>query len=126
MEQLQLPDVLQRLASCPKGLILVTGPTRSGKSTTLAEIIDWINRHLNRHILTIEDPIKFVHQSLKSLIHHREIGLHSLTFQNALRAALREEPDVILVGEIRDQETLSTALEASQTGQLVFGTLHTN
>lgn len=112
MEQLQLPDVLQRLASYPKGLILVTGPTGSGKSTTLAAMIDWINRHLNRYILTIEDPIEFVHQSQKLLLHHREIGLHSLTFQNALLAALREDPDVILVGEIRDQETLSTALEA--------------
>ena len=95
MEKLQLPDVLQRLASYPKGLILVTGPRGSGKSTTLAAMIDWINRH----ILTIEDPIEFVHQSQKSLIHHREIGLHSLTFQNTLRAALREDPDVILVGE---------------------------
>ena len=126
MEQLQLPAVLQELAAYPKGLILVTGPTGSGKSTTLAAMIDWINQWESRHILTIEDPVEFVHQSQKSLIRHREIGLHSLTFHNALRAALREDPDVILVGEIRDQETLSTALEASQTGHLVFGTLHTN
>lgn len=126
MEQLQLPDVLRTLAARPKGLILVTGPTGSGKSTTLAAMIDWINRNESRHILTIEDPVEFVHESRQSLIRHREIGLHTLKFHNALRAALREDPDVILVGEIRDQETLSTALEASQTGHLVFGTLHTN
>ena len=126
MEQLHLPSVLQSLAARPKGLILVTGPTGSGKSTTLAAMIDWINRNEARHILTIEDPVEFVHKSSKSLIRHREVGLHTLKFHNALRAALREDPDVILVGEIRDQETLSTALEASQTGHLVFGTLHTN
>ena len=126
MEQLQLPDVLQTLAARPKGLILVTGPTGSGKSTTLAAMIDWINRNETRHILTIEDPVEFVHESRKSLIRHREVGIHTLKFHNALKAALREDPDVILVGEIRDQETLSTALEASQTGHLVFGTLHTN
>jgi twitching motility protein PilT len=126
MEQLHLPSVLQSLAVRPKGLILVTGPTGSGKSTTLAAMIDWINRNEARHILTIEDPVEFVHESRKSLIRHREVGLHTLKFHNALRAALREDPDVILVGEIRDQETLSTALEAAQTGHLVFGTLHTN
>ena len=126
MEQLHLPSVLQSLAARPKGLILVTGPTGSGKSTTLAAMIDWINRNEARHILTIEDPVEFVHESRKSLIRHREVGLHTLKFHNALRAALREDPDVILVGEIRDQETLSTALEAAQTGHLVFGTLHTN
>ena len=126
MEQLNLPDVLQELAGRPKGLILVTGPTGSGKSTTLAAMIDWINRNETRHILTIEDPVEFVHESKKSLIRHREVGMHTLKFHNALRAALREDPDVILVGEIRDQETLSTALEAAQTGHLVFGTLHTN
>ena len=126
MEQLQLPEVLQTLAARPKGLILVTGPTGSGKSTTLAAMIDWINRNETRHILTIEDPVEFVHESRKSLIRHREVGIHTLKFHNALKAALREDPDVILVGEIRDQETLSTALEASQTGHLVFGTLHTN
>nr|WP_240906859.1 MULTISPECIES: type IV pilus twitching motility protein PilT [unclassified Synechococcus] len=126
MEQLNLPSVLEGLAARPKGLILVTGPTGSGKSTTLAAMIDWINRNEARHILTIEDPVEFVHESRKSLIRHREVGLHTLKFHNALRAALREDPDVILVGEIRDQETLSTALEAAQTGHLVFGTLHTN
>jgi len=126
MEQLNLPEVLQELAGRPKGLILVTGPTGSGKSTTLAAMIDWINRNETRHILTIEDPVEFVHESKQSLIRHREVGMHTLKFHNALRAALREDPDVILVGEIRDQETLSTALEAAQTGHLVFGTLHTN
>ncbi len=126
LEQLHLPDVLQELSSRPKGLVLVTGPTGSGKSTTLAAMIDWINSHQTRHILTIEDPVEFVHQSRKSLIRHREVGQHTLKFHNALRASLREDPDVILVGEIRDRETLSTALEASQTGHLVFGTLHTN
>ena len=126
MEQLNLPTVLESLAARPKGLILVTGPTGSGKSTTLAAMIDWINRNEARHILTIEDPVEFVHESRRSLIRHREVGVHTLKFHNALRAALREDPDVILVGEIRDQETLSTALEAAQTGHLVFGTLHTN
>ncbi len=126
LEALQLPDVLRDLASRPKGLVLVTGPTGSGKSTTLAAMIDWINRHQSRHILTIEDPVEFVHASQHSLIRHREVGRNTHTFHNALRAALREDPDVILVGEIRDQETLNTALEASQTGHLVFGTLHTN
>lgn len=126
LEQLKLPDVLRELSSRPKGLVLITGPTGSGKSTTLAAMIDWINRNQSRHILTIEDPVEFVHTSQSSLIRHREVGLHTLKFHNALKAALREDPDVILVGEIRDQETLSTALEASQTGHLVFGTLHTN
>ena len=126
MEQLKLPSILEELAARPKGLILVTGPTGSGKSTTLAAMIDWINRNETRHILTIEDPVEFVHESKRSLIRHREVGMHTLKFHNALRAALREDPDVILVGEIRDQETLATALEAAQTGHLVFGTLHTN
>ena len=126
LDQLNLPAVLTELAARPKGLILITGPTGSGKSTTLAAMIDWINRHENRHILTIEDPVEFVHESRSSLIRPREVGIHTLKFHNALRAALREDPDVILVGEIRDQETLSTALEAAQTGHLVFGTLHTN
>jgi twitching motility protein PilT len=126
LDDLQLPPVLRELAARPKGLVLVTGPTGSGKSTTLAAMIDWINRNQARHILTIEDPVEFVHTSQRSLIRHREVGQHTLKFHNALRAALREDPDVILVGEIRDRETLSTALEASQTGHLVFGTLHTN
>ena len=126
IEELHLPNVLLSLAALPKRLILVTGATGSGKSTTLPAIIDWINRNEARHILTIEDPVEFVHESRKSLIRHRELGLHTLKFHNALKSALREDPDVILVGEIRDQETLSTALEAAQTGNLVFGALHTN
>ena len=126
MEDLNLPSVLKELAARPKGMILVTGPTGSGKSTTLAAMIDWINRNMCRHILTIEDPVEFVHESRQSLIRHREVGQHTKVFHNALRAALREDPDVILIGEIRDQETLATAIEASQTGHLVFGTLHTN
>jgi len=126
LEELQLPPVLQELASKPKGLVLITGPTGSGKSTTLAAMIDWINRNRACHILTIEDPVEFVHRSQQSLIRHREVGQHTKHFPSALRAALREDPDVILIGEIRDGETLTTALEASQTGHLVFGTLHTN
>ena len=126
MEDLALPKVLGELAGRPKGMLLVTGPTGSGKSTTLAAMIDYINRTMRRHILTIEDPIEFVHQSQESLIRQREVNHHTKLFGNALRAALREDPDVILIGEIRDQETLTTAIEASQTGHLVFGTLHTN
>lgn len=126
LEELRLPAVLSELCTRPKGMILVTGPTGSGKSTTLAAMIDWINGNLPRHILTIEDPVEFVHESRQSLIRHREVGEHTKLFHNALRAALREDPDVILIGEIRDQETLATAIEASQTGHLVFGTLHTN
>ncbi|MFM8937114.1 MAG: type IV pilus twitching motility protein PilT, partial [Vulcanococcus sp.] len=126
LTDLQLPAVLAELCGRPKGLILVTGPTGSGKSTTLAAMIDWINGNRSCHILTIEDPVEFVHESRRSLIRHREVGQHTRLFQNALRAALREDPDVILIGEIRDGETLATALEASQTGHLVFGTLHTN
>jgi twitching motility protein PilT len=126
LEDLNLPPVLQELSSRPKGMVLVTGPTGSGKSTTLAAMIDWINNHMTRHILTIEDPVEFVHESRQSLIRHRGVGEHTKLFHNALRAALREDPDVILIGEIRDRETLTTALEASQTGHLVFGTLHTN
>ena len=126
LEDLNLPPVLKELCARPKGMILITGPTGSGKSTTLAAMIDWINRNMSRHILTIEDPVEFVHESRQSLIRHREVGQHTKLFHNALRAALREDPDVILIGEIRDQDTLATALEASQTGHLVFGTLHTN
>ncbi len=126
LEELNLPPVLRELSSRPKGMVLVTGPTGSGKSTTLAAMIDWINNNLSRHILTIEDPVEFVHESRQSLIRHREVGQHTKLFQTALRAALREDPDVILIGEIRDQDALSTAIEASQTGHLVFGTLHTN
>ena len=126
LEDLNLPSVLKELCARPKGMILITGPTGSGKSTTLAAMIDWINRNMSRHILTIEDPVEFVHESRQSLIRHREVGQHTKMFHNALRAALREDPDVILIGEIRDQETLAAAIEASQTGHLVFGTLHTN
>ena len=126
LEDLHLPAVLSELCARPKGMILVTGPTGSGKSATLAAMIDWINGNMCRHILTIEDPVEFVHESRQSLIRHREVGQHTKVFHNALRAALREDPDVILIGEIRDQETLATAIEASQTGHLVFGTLHTN
>ena len=126
LDDLNLPAVLRELAARPKGLILVTGPTGSGKSTTLAAMIDWINTNMARHILTIEDPVEFVHESRQSLVRHREVGQHTKLFHNALRAALREDPDVILIGEIRDRETLATAIEASQTGHLVFGTLHTN
>ncbi|MFN9630998.1 MAG: type IV pilus twitching motility protein PilT [Cyanobacteriota bacterium] len=126
MEQLNLPVQLKTVAERPKGLFLVTGATGSGKSTTLAAIINYINTTMKRHILTIEDPVEFVHESKNSLVRQREVGQHTKLFRNALRASLREDPDVILIGEIRDQETLSTAIEASQTGHLVFGTLHTN
>ncbi len=126
IEDLELPVVLKKLAQRPKGLLLVTGPTGSGKSTTLAAIIDFINSTMRRHILTIEDPIEFVHESHECLIRQREVRQHTKVFKNALRAALREDPDVILIGEIRDRETLTTAIEASQTGHLVLGTLHTN
>lgn len=126
IEELNLPPVLKELAARPKGMLLVTGATGSGKSTTLAALIDYINRTMRRHVLTIEDPVEFVHLSQLSLIRQREVGSHTRLFQNALRAALREDPDVILIGEIRDQDTLSTAIKASQTGHLVFGTLHTN
>lgn len=126
IDELNLPQVLKDLAQRPKGMLLVTGPTGSGKSTTLAAVIDHINRTMQRHILTIEDPVEFVHQSRQSLIRQRELGTHTKYFKTALRAALREDPDVILVGEIRDQDTLTTAIEASQTGHLLLGTLHTN
>ncbi len=124
-EQLGLPPVVRRLATLPRGLVLVTGPTGSGKSTTLAAIIDEANRTRKDHILTVEDPIEFVHQSIKAVVNHREVGLHTRSFAAALRGALREDPDIILVGEMRDLETISLAIEASATGHLVFGTLHT-
>ncbi len=124
-EQLGLPAVVRRLATLPRGLVLVTGPTGSGKSTTLAAIVDEANRTRKDHILTIEDPIEFVHQSKEAVINHREVGLHTKSFSAALRGALREDPDIILVGEMRDLETISLAVEASATGHLVFGTLHT-
>ncbi len=124
-EQLGLPRVIEKLASLPKGLVLVTGPTGSGKSTTLAAIVDQVNKTRKHHVLTIEDPIEFVHKSNLSLINHREVGTHTKSFSAALRGALREDPDVIMVGEMRDLETISLAMEASMTGHLVFGTLHT-
>jgi len=124
-EQLGLPPVVSKLASLPKGLVLVTGPTGSGKSTTLAAIIDEANRTRKDHIITIEDPIEFVHESIEAIINHREVGTHTRSFSAALRGAFREDPDIILVGEMRDLETISLAIEASATGHLVFATLHT-
>ena len=124
-EQLGLPKVVSRLATLPKGLVLVTGPTGSGKSTTLAAIINECNKLRKHHIITIEDPIEFVHKSQNCIINHREVGTHTRSFTAALRGALREDPDIILVGEMRDLETISLAMEASMTGHLVFGTLHT-
>jgi twitching motility protein PilT len=125
-EQLGLPGVIPKLAMLPRGLVLITGPTGSGKSTTLAAIIDVANRSRKDHIITVEDPIEFVHQSQGCIINHREVGLHTRTFSAALRGALREDPDIILVGEMRDLETISLAIEAASTGHLVFGTLHTS
>lgn len=124
-EQLALPEVLRSLAHLSKGLVLVTGPTGSGKSTTLAAVVDLINETRPDHIITIEDPIEFVHTSKRSLIHQREPGIHTSSFGKALRAALREDPDVILVGEMRDLETIAIAIETAETGHLVLGTLHT-
>lgn len=124
-EQLGLPPVIPKLAMLPRGLVLVTGPTGSGKSTTLAAIVDEANKKRKDHILTIEDPIEFVHKSQNCVVNHRELGTHTRTFSAALRAALREDPDIILVGEMRDLETIRLALEAAATGHLVFSTLHT-
>jgi twitching motility protein PilT len=124
-EQLNLPSVMKKLPSFPKGLVLVTGPTGSGKSTTLAAIVDYANANRKDHILTIEDPVEFVHKSKNCIVNHREVGLHTKSFSTALRAALREDPDIIMVGEMRDLETISLAVEAASTGHLVFGTLHT-
>ena len=126
LEQLKCPPIFKDICHYHKGLVLVTGPTGSGKSTTMAAMIDYINREMPKHIITIEDPIEFVHKSQKSLVKHREVGIHTMKFDNALKASLREDPDLILVGEIRDQETIKTALKAAQTGHLVMGTLHTN
>jgi twitching motility protein PilT len=126
LEELQAPRVFADFSSKPRGLVLVTGPTGSGKSTTLAAMIDYVNNNLYGHVLTIEDPIEFVHESRKCVINQREVGPHTLSFANALRSALREDPDVVLVGELRDLETIRLALTAAETGHLVFGTLHTS
>lgn len=125
VEQLGLPSVVARLAMLPRGLVLVTGPTGSGKSTTLAAVIDEVNRKRKDHIITIEDPIEFVHFSKNCVVNHREVNTHTRSFSSALRAALREDPDIILVGEMRDLETIRLAIEAAATGHLVFSTLHT-
>ncbi len=126
MEELELPRVMKRFAELEKGLVLVTGPTGSGKSTTLASLINYINENEARHIITVEDPVEFFHTSKKSLVNHRELGTDTKSFARALKSALREDPDVVLVGEMRDHETISLALTAAETGHLVFGTLHSN
>jgi twitching motility protein PilT len=126
LEKLGMPPILRQLCDREKGLILVTGPTGSGKSTTLAAMIDYLNNTYEGHILTIEDPVEFVHRSKKCLVNQRELGVHTLSFANALRAALREDPDIILVGEMRDLDTIQLALTAAETGHLVFATLHTS
>ena len=126
VEDLRLPKAVVDLCEHSKGLVLVTGPTGSGKSTTLAALVDHVNRTRAHHIITIEDPVEFVHSNQRCLVHQREVGVHTGSFKHALRAALREDPDVVLVGEMRDLETISIALETAETGHLVFGTLHTN
>ena len=126
MEDLNLPDIFKEMASYSRGLVLVTGPTGSGKSTTLAALVDYINSTRYEHILTVEDPIEFVHQSKRCLVNQREVHRDTMSFNAALRSALREDPDVILVGELRDLETIRLAMTAAETGHLVFGTLHTN
>ena len=126
MEQLRLADAIETLAHLDQGLVLVTGPTGSGKSTTLAAIVDKINKTYPKHIVTIEDPVEFVHQHQTATFSHREVGLHTLSFENALRSGIRQDADVILVGEMRERETISLAITAAEMGMLVFGTLHTN
>ena len=126
VESLGIPEITKTLMEKPHGLFLVTGPTGSGKSTTLAALIDYMNQTMNRHIITLEDPIEYLHTHKKSIIEQREVGFDTLSFKNGLRASLRQDPDVILVGELRDWETISTAITASETGHLVLGTLHTS
>lgn len=126
LEALKCPPIFKEIARYHSGIVLVTGPTGSGKSTTLAAMVDYVNENHFKHILTVEDPVEFVHQSKKSLVNQREVGPHTKSFANALKAALREDPDVILVGELRDLETIELALTAAETGHLVFGTLHTS
>jgi twitching motility protein PilT len=126
LEELNMPDILRKFAHRPQGLLLVTGPTGSGKSTTLAAMIDYINQNLSRHIITLEDPIEYLHRHGRSIINQREVGFDTNNFANGLRAALRQDPDVILVGEMRDLETIHTAITAAETGHLVMATLHTS